>query len=211
MRYTAIVVSRTMENVDFSISSLRTSTLLDRYLVVWDGETLPKHTYPVTSFVPKPSWADVYAMYNYGVSLSKTSWVLLANDDMYFPPNWDIALEEITLDPNAFYTFSLVESGWMAVNERNIERDFGRTVATFDREGFTRFAKDSTHELAPGLGWYMPLLLHRKTFETLGGYPTIPPFPSPNDTSFFNTARAKGVRFMKIDSMVYHLQCLSQR
>jgi hypothetical protein len=217
--YTAIFPTRSAHNLEHCVNSLiKNSLVLSEVIVVWDGNKdllsqLPKFAeskVPVR-YVPNTG-LDVYGMFNYGVQLCKTEYVLLVNDDMYFPSEWDNKLQ---LSHDSVITFLVVEPGWVDVNEKNIHKDFGMNWHTFKAEEFEAFAtgyKKRNSTLMGKLGWYMPVVFPKALFIEAGQYPTEPPFPEPNDIKFFELLKANPkVKFVQITSPVYHFQRLSQR
>ena len=149
----------------------------------------------------------IYRAYNEGVAQAKGEIVVLLNDDMFVAPDWDRLLVEAALGRTVVTTY-LVESGKRPVNFRNIERDFGRTAATFDAEGFARFAARhgaSVPESRTGLGWYMPFAVRREDFIPF----TTEPEDHPNDVMLFGKFASRGYKFVQVRSFAYHLQGMS--
>lgn len=221
---TAVIPSRNKEVVEFCVNSLRkNSSFLNDIIVLWNGRPDVKlfekqSSSFTTDFVEvkvlQTQKMDVYAMFNLGANLAQGQLVLFANDDMYFPKGWDddVVNHFATTDfPDATpLTFTCVEPGVVDVSEKNICKDFGRTIETFDKKGFEDFA-EGVSTIQPGLGWYMPIIFHKTTFSKYGYYDTTNPFPYPNDIYYFELLRLAHVHFYKSSQKVYHFQRLSQR
>jgi hypothetical protein len=218
--YTAIFPTRSISNLEHCVRSLiNNSKALSEVIVVWDGNKkqfseLP--SFPAgkanVRYVQNPGY-DVYGMFNYGASLCKTEFMLLVNDDMYFPVDWD---QNLDLQKETVVTFLVVEPGYVPVNEKNIKQDFGFSWEDFEQEDFERFAKKY---IAQGsvdvdkIGWYMPVVFPKTLFMEAGQYPTEPPFPkAANDIIFFEKLKSlPNVKFVQVLNPVYHFQRLSQR
>jgi predicted SAM-dependent methyltransferase len=227
-RYSAVVPSRDFETAKFCIGYLiDNSDNLGEVILFWNGKkelelevrnwmySLSEQTDIKLTFLTGYT-LDVYEMYNEGVKYALNEYVLLINDDMYVPPFWDKELPILCNQPfqpdSTIITFMLVEPGYVDVNYKCIKKDFGQTLETFDKVGFDAFAEESQHILGDGLGWYMPVIFPKNLFIMSGCYPTNQKFPYPNDISFFEKLKTRmGISFLKIHSLVYHFQRLSQR
>jgi hypothetical protein len=138
--------------------------------------------------------------------------MLFVNDDMYFPSYWD---KQLPLGDSSVITFIVVEPGYVQVNERNIEHNFGLDWNKFKMQEFEKFAIDFPERYTvrtDRIGWYMPVIFPRSLFMAAGKYPETPPFPNPNDVVFFeNLRKMPKIDFLQVMSPVYHFQRLSQR
>ena len=228
MKFSAIVVTNDISRMKFSCDYiLAHSSNLTELVIVWDGKDgqilgylspeiqwLSRHTIPIQILNGRDR--DVYGMFNLGASKAKEDWILFFNDDMYFPPAWDV-LESFIFKDRDVITFNVVEPGYVDVSEKNLKKDFGQTIETFDKAGFDNFCngiffdRNKSFFCQPGLGWYMPVLFPKKLFNDFGQYPTYPPFPYPNDVQFFEVLKRNSVDFYQIYSCIYHFQRLSQR
>lgn len=113
---------------------------------------------------------SVYRAYNYGVSQAKAPTVLLTNSDMAYSSGFLSNMLE-HFDPTKLNTARLVESGRLPSGPLGIEKDFGSSPRNFRRQSFTRYAeKIKTNQIMPG-GLFMPLMMDRSLFESLGGFP----------------------------------------
>jgi len=215
--YTAIFPTRSKENLRNCVKSLlKNSRHLDSIIVIWDGSKesfndLPNFHTSKVHYIQNTG-LDVYGMFNYGVKIAETDYVLLVNDDMYFPSDWD---SKLPLKRNTVVTFLVVEPGYVPVNGKNITHNFGFTWESFQLEEFEKFGCDFREKgqiLNGETGWYMPVVFPWKLFVDAGQYPVEPRFPFPNDIKFFDKLKSTiGVDFLQIMSPVYHFQRLSQR
>jgi len=232
MRYSAIIPSKNEEILEFCVRNLiRHSRYLYEIVVIWDGDDLEYKKIcdnlqlefgdkVALWIIQNSSKLDVYGMFNYGVSFSRNDndHVLLINDDMYVPPEWDILLKYISEAYNTekmVITFDVVEPGYVDVNERNIKREFGTELKLFKESEFNEFARSQSDELhfwINKIGWYMPVIFPKNLFNESGQYPTYPSFPFPNDIVLFDKLKQDdSIQFIKINKKVYHFQRLSQR
>src|SRR5882672_1115627 len=170
MKYTAIFPTK---NPEFAVrcieSLLDNSHILNDVLVINNN---PDAKYPINDPRVKIVCCfdrDVYGMYNLGVELAKSENVLLLNDDMYFPTLWDKSLETLNDVKNLVLTFTVVESGYVDVNSKNIPLNFGMDWLTFKEDDFEVYANRYGGEVKPGLGWYMPVLMSKELFNDNGG------------------------------------------
>ena len=230
-KYSAVIPSKDIKSVVFTTNNLITnSCYLDEILIYWNGDPMDRmavntelaknsifNKRGVVIQVIPASGVEVYTMFNQGVIEAKNEFVLLINDDMYCPPDWDKYFTELWKDPIALHrgvvTFQLVESGFVPVNEINIHKDFVKTIEEFRVGEFDEYASKYGRDIiGSGLGWFMPVLFPRQLFIENGCYPTLPPFPYPNDRVFFDKLKQTiGVEFWKVNSPIYHFQRLSQR
>lgn len=113
---------------------------------------------------------SVYRAYNSAVEFSKTDYVYLVNSDMAYTKGTLARLFE-RRNPNLMLASRLVELGVLESGLHGIERSFGSKPKTFRQKEFNNYASTiSTPKIHDG-GLYMPLLVHRKTFLKLGGFP----------------------------------------
>lgn len=175
---------------------------------------------------------SVYRAYNSAVEFSKTDYVYLVNSDMAYTQGTLARLYE-RRNPNLMLASRLVELGVLESGLYGIERSFGSKPKTFRQTDFNKFANEiSTQEIHDG-GLYMPLLVHRETFLSLGGFPAGNLIPEsleayasggrpviadqgalsiPGDRAFVLKAERSSV-FHKtaFDSIAYHFQAGERR
>jgi hypothetical protein len=151
---------------------------------------------------------DVYYAFNKGVYQANCDIVVLLNDDMIVSKNWDEHIPLCTED--TFLTGLVVEAkpGRMQPGYPHcIEHDCGDTIDVFDYDKFQNFV-DTTKPSVPNfqanrIGWYMPFVVHRKSFVS---YPNIKKFPlHENDVLLLeNILPYCGYTVALINSFVYH-------
>ena len=150
---------------------------------------------------------DVYAAYNYGVSVAKYDKVVLFNDDMFVAPGWNENFEKY-IQPKTVTTIWLVESGRIPVNGKMLEYDCGRTPESFDYDRFVNYVNSlDVPEVLEGfenLGAWGPIGFHKSTFVP---YPNEIKYPNPNDVTLIEQILPSlGYKFLKIKSFAYHIQ-----
>lgn len=227
IKYSAVIPSKDYQNLRFCVQNLiEHSDFLEDLVIIWNGSDeeyqilcawIQDNNYLKAQVVLLRD--DVYRMYNHGVEIAKYDLCLLINDDMYVPPSWDTPLMDIIVEQIKFeesvVTVQLVESGYVDVNSKNIQCDFGKEWENFDIVDFNQYNlkfSDDHSAFVSEFGWYMPIFVHRKWFKEFGKYPTNEPFPYPNDIEFFSNILFSGqIQPLKINSLVYHFQRLSQR
>jgi len=209
---TIVFPSKDKDATKFCIRNLvANSSYVSEIIVLWNGAETPyiDSDSPVVIRLLETRGMEVYSMFNLGAQLAENELVLFINDDMHFPSKWDAFIGEVDEIPTPL-TFTVVEPGIVDVSPKNIEKDFGRTLESFDKEAFEEFAREP-FTINRGLGWYMPVLFDKSTFRNYGMYPTNPPFPFPNDIVYFDYLMQNGVVFYKSSQKIYHFQRLSQR
>ena len=221
-KYTAIFPTNSLINLNNCANSLlMNSKKLESIIVIWDGDhnsflsfsKIPTNCDKRVKYVENPgAHADVYGMYNLGASLSLSEYILFVNDDMYFPRNWD---EKILFESKSVITFAVIEPGFVKASEKVIEHSFGFDWNTFEKEEFENFAQNfplRNKIKDDNLGWYMPVLFSKSLFFEARGYPNKTPFPHQNDAIFFEKLKhINKIRFVQVNSPIYHFQSLSQR
>lgn len=170
---------------------------------------------------------SVYRAYNKGVEIAKGEYVLLVNSDMVYAKGF---LKNLLARraPNRFVCGRLVESGRLVSGTHGVEKDFGSSPKNFQRAQFERFAESLLDSSVLEGGLFMPLLAHRETFLSLGGFPQgnlksadlssyleAGPFEIgergddivPGDAAFFQKAQKHGITHETLsNALAYHFQ-----
>ena len=170
---------------------------------------------------------SVYRAYNFGVNESGSEYALLVNSDMSYARGF-LGNMFAQWNKKDFLVARLIESGRLKSGTHGIERDLGSHPSNFRRKEFEELAKKLS---APGVavgGLFMPLLINRETFLSLGGFPegnlTLAGYEAylggqpheyaspgqqcvPGDQAFFGLAKTKGIEHKTaMDSFAYHFQ-----
>jgi glycosyltransferase involved in cell wall biosynthesis len=186
------------------------------------------------SFIPHFEWNNteeqrqgwyinnVYRAYNFGAEQARGDFVVFINSDMAFSPGWLDGLWE-AYDGSSDMASRLVESGKLTPGQHAIERDFGRTPTDYREQDFVDFAEAIREPSVADGGLYMPLLVRREAFLSIGGYPEGNLRPGSDifhpeiarlgeacvsgDNVMVQRLRSRGVHHRTAsDSVVYHFQ-----
>jgi len=166
---------------------------------------------------------NVYRAYNYGVKQAKGDVIVFINSDMAFSPDWFENLWR-AYDGSNCISSRLVESGKMKSGLYGVEKNFGYDIPSFSETEFLKYAQNLTAPEIHESGLYMPLLVNRKHFLAVGGYPEGNIAPDSNiyrpviarqgdpnisgDRILIRKLQNIGVRHeTAFDSIVYHFQC----
>jgi glycosyltransferase involved in cell wall biosynthesis len=165
---------------------------------------------------------NVYRAYNFGAHQARGDLLVFINTDMAFSPGWFEALWE-GYDGASAVASRLVESGKLRTGEHGIEKDFGTTPADYREQDLVEFAQDIRELTVVEGGLYMPLMVRRDTFLSVGGYPEGNPQPGGDifnprmasqgepcisgDNVMIQRLASRGVRHRTAcDSVAYHFQ-----
>lgn len=148
--------------------------------------------------------AEPYHVYNALAKKASGEYVVFSNSDVFFAQRWDEPML-YAADKYTIVTGVLVECGAIGVNAENVERNFGMTPDTFQRDEFEAWAKGAGEW--GGDGWYFPCLMPRQTFIQAGMFDTSRGgFPNPLDIWFWEKWRGMGLKVKRVRSFAYHLQ-----
>lgn len=165
---------------------------------------------------------NVYRAYNHGAEKAKGDFILFINSDMAFAPNW---VENLLAhyDGKSCIASRLVESGNLPTGGLCIEKNFGRHLVEYEESNFIDYTKTIALNETRNDGAFMPLLIKKEDFFSVGGYPegnvrpggdffhpTIvqkgEPFIS-GDMAFMGKLATKGITHKTaFDSISYHFQ-----
>ncbi|MDD7805842.1 MAG: glycosyltransferase [Endozoicomonas sp. (ex Botrylloides leachii)] len=165
---------------------------------------------------------NVYRAYNFGVSKAQGDYVVLLNSDMAFSEGWLEALLNYC-EEGVCVASRLIEPGKLKTGKHGIERNFGASWNCFDEESFRSYANSIRDDRTEDGGLYMPLMIRKKDFDAVGGYPegNIIPESDPwnpviaepgvpvvsGDTAFIQKLASIGVKHITaFNSVVYHFQ-----
>ncbi len=159
--------------------------------------------------------SDVYYAFNEGVYKCKNDVVVLINDDMVVSKGWDVLIPTHAA-PNRILTTCVVEKNPVKLlyGPSCLKHDCG-DENNFDQDKFENFANEygsNMPDYTPNAsGWYMPLIINKKTFVT---FPNIVKFPiCANDTLLFEmiSKSNNGYEFGVIKSFIYHFSHATSR
>lgn len=151
----------------------------------------------------------VYRAWNEGVVQAPTQLVVMLNSDMWPADGWlDELLAVKKHDPHTVPTSLLVESGKIPSGMPEFVRDFGRNPAEFDARAFREHARTIRRpdEIASGR-LFMPILVDRQEFLSLGGYPEGNPTGTTGDKELIRRYVEAGYKHLTaLGSVCYHVQ-----
>jgi len=192
MKYSIVIPHlKDSEYIDTCLYYLKTNSLYEHEIITIVDET------------------DVYYAFNKGVYQANNDIVVLMNDDMVVSKDWDSFLPFIQAE-DTFFMFHVVEPnpGEM-IGPQCIKHDCGDSIENFDFEKFQQFAENIKQDTAEiqlnKMGWYMPFVVHRKSFVS---YPNINKFPLyANDAMLIHDILPKlGYKFGLLHNSIYHFQ-----
>jgi len=154
-----------------------------------------------------------YGSWNKGAGIASSKWLVFATDDQYFAPHWDSNLLKAWC-PKRLVAGRLVEPGIIPVYKTNIRQDFGINPSEFDEKGFIAWCNARKDTGFVPDGFFIPLLIARSEFESLGPFGTTGQFGTSsaksNDYLFVQNALKRGFHFgTASDSYSYHFQASS--
>lgn len=170
----------------------------------------------------------VYRGYNEGVKAASGEYVLLTNSDMAYGPEF---LQNMlrSVDSKKLSTSRLIEMGRFQTGLYGIEKNFGSTPSKYRKREFDRYCQKKSERIEKDGGLYMPLLVDREFFLSLGGYPegnlsedglhgyldtgVVNSYAKqgekciPGDYAFFELAKNNGAQHLtNFSALTYHFQ-----
>ncbi|WP_088228065.1 glycosyltransferase [Desulfosporosinus sp. FKB] len=113
---------------------------------------------------------NVYRAYNFAAAKAQGDFVIFINTDMAFSPGWFDHLWR-AYDGKNCVASRLVESGKLPSGQYGVERDCGRDYSAYREDEFLEFARELSESRVMDGGLFMPLLIRKEHFESVGGYP----------------------------------------
>jgi glycosyltransferase involved in cell wall biosynthesis len=108
---------------------------------------------------------------NRAVEHASGEYILMVNDDMVFPPDWDIRLvkqyQQIGCD---VLSCRLIEPGIIEVNKMFLRYNFGVDYKTFDEAKFNKAAGDLAQISHQKDSQNQPMLMRKTDFMKVGGW-----------------------------------------
>jgi glycosyltransferase involved in cell wall biosynthesis len=164
----------------------------------------------------------VYSKENIGIcyalnacrSIIKTDYILYANDDMYFLPDWDLPIwnEIQTIGHNHFMLSSTMIEPLDTNNPCVIVQNHGTSIETFKE---TDLLKEYNSQ--PKINWngstWPPNILHIEIWDLIGGMSVEFSPGMYSDPDLSKKCWDLGIRYFKGlgDSRVYHFGCKSTK
>ena len=155
--------------------------------------------------------AGVCVGFNKAAALADCKYIVLAHDDMYFCPNWDVVFaDEIKKYPENKDFFI---SGTMVQPFKSyLEFDCGKTLEDFDEEKLLKNVNQLKFDDFQGTHW-QPSLVPKSTWDKVGGFSEEFSPGLGSDPDFNMKLWNMGVRLFKGlgKSRVYHFSSISLR
>lgn len=110
---------------------------------------------------------------NYLASRVQSDWLIYANDDMYFPPDWDVPFAEYIKrrsEKNNFVLFSNLVEPLSTSNPNVIFKDFGSSPNEFRSLDFCKYTTNRSHSQSFKRGDSQPTVISRELWALVGGY-----------------------------------------
>jgi glycosyltransferase involved in cell wall biosynthesis len=166
---------------------------------------------------------NIYRAYNFSAKKARGDFLVFINSDMAFSPDWFDNLWKAYNGSNCVAS-RLVESGKMKPGRFGIEKDFGRTIDTYQETEFLQYAASISSSEVKDNGLFMPLLIRKSHFENVGGYPEGNISPESDifnpiiakkdeplisgDNVLMKKLRSQGIMHQTaFNSIAYHFQC----
>ena len=163
----------------------------------------------ITSYCKENS--GVCVGFNKATALASRKYIVLAHDDMYFCPDWDVVFyDEIKKHPENKDFFI---SGTMVQPFKSyLEFDCGKTLEEFDEEKLLKNVKQLEFNDYQGTHW-QPSLIPKITWDKVGGFSEEFSPGLGSDPDFNMKLWNIGVRLFKGlgKSRVYHFSSISLR
>lgn len=118
----------------------------------------------------KPYINNVYRAWNFGGNMAKGKYIVFINSDMAFSPNW---LENLMKHKkkNNIVSSRLIESGRFKTQSHGIIKNFGFGIEQYNEIKFNKYIKKIKIETTKTGGLYMPILISKKHFLLVKGFP----------------------------------------
>tara|TARA_B100001248_G_scaffold202472_1_gene156684 strand:+ start:279 stop:1130 length:852 start_codon:yes stop_codon:yes gene_type:complete len=155
--------------------------------------------------------AGVCVGFNKATALAARKYIVLAHDDMYFCPNWDVVfadeLKKYPENKDFFISGTMVQPF-----ESYLEFDCGKTLKDFDEEKLLKNVNQLKFNDFQGTHW-QPSLVPKSTWDKVGGFSEEFSPGLGSDPDFNMKLWKMGVRLFKGlgKCRVYHFSSLSLR
>jgi glycosyltransferase involved in cell wall biosynthesis len=113
---------------------------------------------------------SVYRAYNFGAKQAQGKFLLFVNSDMAYAPGFLHAMVEAAT-AGTYVTAKLVESGRLTPAKIAIKKNFGKSLKSFKRKSFYRYAQKLQAPTQQDGGLYMPAIVSKDDFLSCEGFP----------------------------------------
>ena len=165
---------------------------------------------------------NVYRAYNFGARMAKGDFLVFINSDMAFSKEWLENLSREYVGSNCLSS-RFVESGKMKSGLYAIDKNFGRSINTFNETSFQKYAEAIKKRTVKDSGTFGPLLIRKSHFLGVDGYPEGNVVPGSDifkpkiakrgepcvsgDVVLMKKLKQRGIMHQTVfDSIVYHFQ-----
>ena len=152
--------------------------------------------------------SDIYKSWNFGVSKAKGDIIVMLNSDMF--PCCNHWLEDMLewYSEDKILTPRLVESGRIpSIFPHTLIWNFGRSPGEFQMEDFMVYANMWKQRKLEPRGLFMPLMMSKKLFLEVGGFPEGNINGVSGDQIFFyERLKGKAEHLTPYNVLFYHIQ-----
>ena len=113
---------------------------------------------------------SVYCAYNFGASKAEGEYLLFVNSDMAYAPSF-LHKMALAATPGKYVAAKLIEPRRQKQIGFSIQKNFGKSLSTFRRSSFYKFANKVSERSQELGGSCMPAIVFKKDFVRLGGFP----------------------------------------
>jgi glycosyltransferase involved in cell wall biosynthesis len=160
------------------------------------------------SFIELETNSGMQHALNVGVYQSSNEWILIVNDDNVFPKDWDVLLEQDSLD-RLVITPNQIERNPSIFNF--VTKDFGG-VDNFDFQSYTKEEPNYRQESITNDGEIFPFFMQKKYYMASGGFDTIYDSPFICDWDFFLKLELIGLKFVRSRKLnFYHFGSMATK
>ena len=149
--------------------------------------------------------------FNKGVSISSNKFIVLAHDDMYFCPGWDLEFEK-EINTNKIYKDFFISGTMVQYFNGLINLDCGKSIKDFDEKKLLLDLPKINYPDFQGTHW-QPSLIPKETWNKVGGFSEEFSPGLGSDPDFNMKLWLIGVRLFKGlgKCRVYHFSSISLR
>ena len=212
------IIIPTFNNIDYlklCLKSLKKNSAFEHEIIIHinEGKDGTKTYLDTTDYKYTYSKNNrgVCVAFNEAVKKATKKYIVLAHDDMYFCPNWDVVfadeIKKYSENKDFFISGTMVQPF-----ESYLEFDCGKTLEDFDEEKLLKNVNQLKFEDFQGTHW-QPSLVPKTTWDKAGGFSEEFSPGLGSDPDFNMKLWNMGVRLFKGlgKSRVYHFSSVSLR